>query len=332
MRRKTFILLLLAVSLLTGCRKDTDGPLSEVPLVISMGTKAAAGDGQGISNVLLVIMHNGTKVKSVYVNNSADLASADGINCGRLPVGLYDVYAYANIDLSSWVPEAIASDGSNFDEEGVMKSLSGKAVPTLEAQADSRMLLTGYGQVPITMTSAHGSLKLLRPVVRFNVEVHNHSSNDVVLNSLSFGNFNASTSYLFDHRDSQDSPVLPSGVSYRSLPDCVGNQSVPSHTDKEVFSTLLYENKATGSSNPYVLNMSLTMAAISKTIELNSQPLKMIDAETSQVTLLSQMLRNQEYTVVINIYYQELLGEFTVEVDNTTWGESQDRTSSWTFK
>ena len=47
--------------------------------------------------------------------------------------------------------------------------------------------------------------------------------------------------------------------------------------------------------------------------------LKLIDRESSRVSPLTQMVRGQKLTAVMNVYYQSATGEFTFSLDNTYW-------------
>ena len=47
--------------------------------------------------------------------------------------------------------------------------------------------------------------------------------------------------------------------------------------------------------------------------------LKLIDRETSRVSTLTQMVRGQKLTAVMNIYYESASGEFTFSLDNVYW-------------
>lgn len=49
--------------------------------------------------------------------------------------------------------------------------------------------------------------------------------------------------------------------------------------------------------------------------------LKRIDPETHQATPIKYMRRNQELTVVLNVYYEIARGEFDITVENTEWGD-----------
>ena len=50
--------------------------------------------------------------------------------------------------------------------------------------------------------------------------------------------------------------------------------------------------------------------------------MKLVDNKTSQVSVLDCMFRNQELNVILNVYYNEVQGEFDFYVDNTYWGST----------
>ena len=47
--------------------------------------------------------------------------------------------------------------------------------------------------------------------------------------------------------------------------------------------------------------------------------LKLIDRETSRVSTLTQMVRGQKLTAVMNVYYKSETGKFTFSLDNEYW-------------
>lgn len=52
--------------------------------------------------------------------------------------------------------------------------------------------------------------------------------------------------------------------------------------------------------------------------------LKLIDRESSRVSTLTQMIRGQKLTAVMNVYYESETGEFTFSLDNTYWEEGHN--------
>ncbi len=60
--------------------------------------------------------------------------------------------------------------------------------------------------------------------------------------------------------------------------------------------------------------------------------LKFIDEKTSKVTPVTFIKRNQDITIILNIYYKAGKHEFSFEVDNSYWGDSDGHTSSHDYK
>ena len=61
--------------------------------------------------------------------------------------------------------------------------------------------------------------------------------------------------------------------------------------------------------------------------------MKLIDNKTNQVTRLSQMVRNQELNVVINVYYGVEIGDFDFKIENKFWsGGEREHSSRHTFE
>ena len=54
-------------------------------------------------------------------------------------------------------------------------------------------------------------------------------------------------------------------------------------------------------------------------VDPDGSVMKLIDNETSQVTRLTQMVRNQELNVVLNVYRGVVSGDFDFYVDNVYW-------------
>ncbi len=54
-------------------------------------------------------------------------------------------------------------------------------------------------------------------------------------------------------------------------------------------------------------------------VDAEGSTMRLVDRETAQVSQLTQMRRNQELNVVLNVYYQQEAHEFGFVVDNTYW-------------
>ena len=225
------------------------------------------------SNVLVIIANSGgTIIDKVYksypyVQGADDLqlsvpeteVGSDDIRFKDLKVGSYHVYVYANIDHTAWQTEGATiadvekalNPGDILDKDRLLRTLSSGEAP---AAPSSGMLLMGHEVLNVGVSENLGEVSLVRPVVRFNVYLHNHTPFTVTLDDLSFSNFNATQSYLLDHRTGDGTPTMPGTVTYGALP--AYNTAAPIQTEasvgsdadagkKLVYSTLLYENEAT---------------------------------------------------------------------------------------
>ena len=271
MRRFILISALVAAALLVaGCRgenvPDNTGTGS---LLLQLGivepddpqTKASLSDGDYFKNVLVVIVNNAGKVVAKeYVSQDEGVATKQ-VYFTDLKVDTYEVYAYANIDHVDWQAETIEAveksltavrggGGDPLDDMRVLATLTGTDTPAVPATS---MLLTGHKQLSVGVNENIGQVDLLRPVVRFNVYVHNHTAFPIKLTSLSFSDFNVSVSYLLDHWTSEGMPSIPAGAVYRAMPasgyDADHPLEIPAASDTDenagrvlAYSKLLYEN------------------------------------------------------------------------------------------
>lgn len=289
MRRRFFISLLLLLVALWSCRRTAPEPIQEGAtgsLTLLLGsrdpqTKAdpedPSLDGYAFKNVLVIIADANRKViDKVYktyphVQEQGDIQGTvaasqvtnDAINFRDLKVGAYQVYVYANIKHTDWqktgstveeVEKTLAAGTGTLDVDHQLAALSGSQVPAIPA-GENGMLLTGHKELFVGVHENIGEVDLLRPVVRFNVYIHNHTPFSLTLNKLDFTPFNASASYLLDHRADDGSPVVPDETEYRKLPayDEANPKIVEAPTGSEatagrelVYRQLLYENKIKG--------------------------------------------------------------------------------------
>lgn len=287
MRDFLHIGLLMSCLFLAGCRGGLEPVVSadelKGDLYLKIGssvfeTKSAdMAVGMAFEDVLVIIADNeGHVVDKVYKHypythsSSSDIQvevgtgelSEDVIQFSNLKVGAYQVYAYANTGHTDWqvenatiedVEKALAADGSGIlNADRLLKSLGSGEVPS-EPGADHGMLLTGHKQLSVGVDANIGEVELTRPVLRFNVYLHNHTPFQLTLEQLSFSHFNASATYLLDHRTSSGEPTVPDGVNYGPLP--AYNSANPVKINPPagdgvndgrmlVYSTLLYENQA----------------------------------------------------------------------------------------
>ena len=283
--------LLLAACLLAGCagksglpgsveRGDIRLHLSSLEATIETRAEETPQEGYAFHNLLVVLTDDhGRVIDKVYKDYpytpvSGDLQTAMGalpaedvIYFQNLGVGTYHAYAYANIDHTAWQVsgETIAEVEKNLHtlkHEGetvslntgrTLKEITDGTAPAMP-QTDP-MLLTGQVDVPVTVQVNEADLPLLRPVLRLNVFVNNTTPFDVNVLDLRFSLFNATKTYLLDHRTSAGLPVVPDGTQYVSLPALSGSVRVPAKSEEGgnegddnegalVYSTLLYENAA----------------------------------------------------------------------------------------
>lgn len=279
-------LLLAAACLLTGCQGKSDLPgsvergdirlhLSSLEASIETRAGETPQEGYAFHNLLVVLTDDhGHVVDKVYKEypytpSAGDLQTAMGelpaedvIYFQNLGVGTYHAYAYANIDHTAWqvTGETIAEVEKNLHSlkhEGETVSLNTgrelKAITSATAPVmpeTSPMLLTGEVTVPLTVQVNEVDLPLLRPVLRLNVYVNNHTPYDLDVVDLRFSPFNATKTYLLDHRTAAGVPVVPAGTEYVDLPPLTGPVLVPKPAVEDdndrtlVYSTLLYENDA----------------------------------------------------------------------------------------
>ena len=324
-----FILLAL---MLCGCVKETQPGASgygalELRLdsgsAVRLETKSFSDDlldGLRFQNVLVILTDNsGNVVGNVYktypyVPGVDDIQDAEGsdpvtedvIHFEHLLPGNYNVYAYANIDATTWqsselisAQEKTATSGSftsYLDRELAELTTAGTDTPDSPATS---MLLTGKKTIPVGLSVANETLELSRPVVRFSVTVRNHTSFPVTVDGLSFSHFNPDKAYLIDH-STDGVPVVPDGVTYRALPSYPILSGSPSTIGAEsedvVYQTLLYEN---ASPNAYKVFSTLTLDRSSEglsdlTISMGERPFGVID-----YTTLSEMDEGESVDVLV---------------------------------
>ena len=337
---RRIIISFMALAFFWACMEQSVQQYAPLTLRVATGldTKVSAAEGDAVLNVLiLLVQDNKLAANPIYRVAESGVNFMD-VDCGTLAVGTYEVYAYANILHSDWLPtsssveeiEKLMVKGDSFTDsrDRLMTVLTGTAAPAMPTET---MILTGTSSILVDITDNNGWVQLHRPVARFNVEVNNHSNAAIQLTSLSFSNFNPSKGFLFAHGDNAGNLTLPSNLSYRSLPAFEGPLDIASDSQRTVYTTLLYE----GAASSYTLNATVSMTTLENEHmerSLTNAAMVMVDPVTSLPTPLSQIVRNQDLTVVLNVYYQELEGSFSIEVDNTFWKESGAHNSNHTFR
>lgn len=297
-----------------------------------------AENGELFNNLLIVITDSNliplTMVPSVqYWAGSA--TNSKGLEFRNIPTGTYEVFAFANIDPNdTWGSglklNEISANPTNISSicsagkiaiDRLFTSLSSGSTPNTENLGTSGMLLTGRQTVTIDADHVSGTVTLIRPVARLRVLLRNHTGKDVTLNSLTFSDFNASTSYLLDHRNSTTGlPTIPPSVSsYGPIPAASTNQIISADTiEKEVYSKLLFENSAP----LYKMFAQVTVGSSPGAIAYlggsldEGSVLKRIDNYSHIATAVTYIQRNEELTVVMNVYSGSTIGSFVVSADN----------------
>ena len=259
---------LFALCVLAGCSREEDnaeagGGYGSLTLRLVPSAPASKADpsleGDAFRNALVVITDShGKVVGKEYLDYGPSVAlTRDDVSFHDLKVGVYHVYAYANIGHTAWqqdgatvadVEEALAV-GETLDVTRQLKELSGTDTPAVPT-GDNGMLLTGHRQLSVGVSENIGEVPLLRPVTRLNLYVHNYSPYPVTLEKLSFSDFNPSGTYLLDSRTASGEPTLPTANTYRALPayDETSPLVIPradgeNSGDALAYSTLLYENQ-----------------------------------------------------------------------------------------
>lgn len=288
MMRRFLLIFLGVMLLLAGCRREYAVPRAEggrgsLRLALRSGAPATkAGEmaeGLAFEDVLVVIADLEGNVKGLVYKEYpylpvdeddiqraelSDTPVRDSLFFENLELGEYQVYAYANTGHTAWqvsgstiadIERQLVPGTSVLDSLRTLAALSGTDPPA--APAD-KMLLTGHKQFFIGVSANSEEVELLRPVVRFNVFVHNHTEYELTLRNLSFSDFNATSSYLLGHLDAEGAPLVPGGADhpYRPLPayDTSSPVTIPAALDEDdpddtqtrklVYSQYLYENKA----------------------------------------------------------------------------------------
>ena len=328
--------LLLAVCLLAGCdiypvgvrRGDIRLSMRSFDATIDTRVEETPQEGYAFHNLLVVLTDDhGHVIDKVYKEypytpstgdlqtEAGELPGEDVIYFQNLAVGTYHAYAYANIDHTAWQVsgQTIAQVEKNLhtlkqhgetvtlDTERSLKAFSSGTAPTVPATVP--MLLTGQVTVPVNMAVNEAEISLKRPVIRFNVYVFNKAPFDLAVQDLRFSPFNATKTYLLEHRDgSGKPPYLPEGSEYVDLPPLSGTVTVPKYVEGEdnetlVYSTLLYESTAPSYRifmqldllNSGLVNSSRTLGTLVNNVALlpSSDVLSMQPGESKTVLLVN---------------------------------------------
>lgn len=353
-------LVVAAIVLATGCRQIDPAPATgDLLLSISageMGTKAPTDDqkeGKEFQKLLVIITDDQNKfLQGKYVPMTSPADILENIEFTGLPTGkTYKVFAFANIDHATWSPgfnlEQIENQDFSSILEGEDKLLKVNQLLTLSSgdvpnyPSESGMLLTGWQEVFVGVNKNLGTITLRRPVLRLNVLVRNRTGKEITLTNLHFSEFNTTKAFLLDHWTTEGVPVVPGTPSYTALypihtsgsdpTEPIIIPASPTEEDELVYSTLLFENAATAERYKMFATLKLkrdngtytTDYSLQETEGGSATPgcvLKLLDKETRQASEITYMCRNQDLTVVLNVYYEEILDKFTFSVESWTTG------------
>lgn len=239
----------------------------EASLVLNIGTRAITpGDGNaakggGMNDLIVFLVDNdmdsNNKVQAVSSISNLSSSKRQIINFDNIALGSYAIYAFANYSgnsIFSGTVFASLQKGDSFTQamaDAAFASLSGTATPdAMFRSSDGAMLLTACKKIEIKLGSNTAIVEMLRPLVHFLVELNNHSNHQMMVNqsSLSFSNFNASTSYVVAHDN------MNTGT-HRALPAKNAEIEIPAHESATVYECYLYENQA----NAYNFGMDVNM-------------------------------------------------------------------------
>ena len=309
MGKASFILLLFCALTVWSCQEVTvpgsEGSGSgsiELKLnssnAISLQTKATdltdLEEGLEFNNVLAILVNNSGNVVDKQYVAEASAVTQDVIQFNNLLPGNYQVYAYANIDATTWQKtgsETIASQENNLTAGTPFSSFVDRELATLTgtdvpSDPSTSMLLTGHKEILVGLASVTDTLDLLRPVVRFKVTVRNHTQFPVTVDELRFSPFNPDKAYLLDHRDASGVPSVPAGVTYREMPafdtSAGDDNSVAANAEEVIYQRLMYENAYPGNYKIYTtLSLDRSSASMSTIqLSLGNHPFGLIDYAT----------------------------------------------------
>lgn len=226
-------------------------------------------DGGGMEDLTLVVVNQNSKVEAIQ--HLSALSGGDQlvkeVRFEHLNFGNHTIYAYANTE-RSYLSEAktlLASleVGDSFgatQRDALFTTRTGTAAPT--TSATQPLLLTASQEVTIDIGTTTSSLVLVRPIVRFEVIMHNHAAVPVTVTGVTPSAFNPSTGYLLPHGG-----AIPSSVSYRNLPTYASytggtNRVIEANSEGTIYRTELFENRASS----YTLDLDLAITTTVKNL------------------------------------------------------------------
>lgn len=270
LRKYTLHCLLILVLALTACAGNSPMNGNEEDkacIVLSFNTRATtpgdgnASQGGGMNDLLVILVDNDQSDNVVRaVQSFSDLSSVTRqvVSFDNVALGAYSIYAFANYSnnsLFSGTAFASLEEGDNFTTamaDASFASLSGAGTTpdAMFRSSDGAMLLTARKDLDVKLGSNTCTVEMLRPLVHFLVEVNNHSDHKMMVDrsSLSFSNFNASTSYVVAHDG------MNTGT-HRAMPTQSGEVEIEAHEAASVYDCYIYENQASA----YHFGMKLNM-------------------------------------------------------------------------
>lgn len=326
-------------------REKVDWELSvSTALDASFEDTKAVEDGDSFHNLLVLLVRDGKVMqKKTWPENPAtpseDYVLSQELIFRGLEVGSYDVYAMANYDQTEWQTEPyIAASELNLqpgDEFSPDRLLT--AVLPEGLSAGTPMLLSGHSVVAVDVATSIGTLKLYRPVARFRVWMNNHTPYPIQVNAMSFNGFYANKGYLFGQSDQAGLPLMPDGCVLSELPSISSSTGeIAAGARARVYNHLLYEMQMP---NGYPCRMYAKVTMLNgdnNPVEEMGTPetgalMKQINNETSQVSRLTYLRRNEDVNVEVNVYYKIVEdGSVQLLVDNEYW-EGNGHESTHTY-
>lgn len=208
-------------------------------------------DGGGMEDVTLILVNSMGNISEIQQISSlsGEEQRAKSVTFVNLDVGNYTLYAYANVERSlldevksmlSTLRVGDAFDSNLYD--ALFTSLANRETPTIDNTHP--LLLTASKAVSVGIENSSTTIDLLRPVVKFEVRLYNHSTYPMQIDDVSFSNFNPSTGYILPKNGQ-----IPSSVTYRALPlydTYTGGTdvTVAAMSEGQIYQTALFENRA----------------------------------------------------------------------------------------
>ncbi len=218
-----------------------------------------------------------------------------------LDIGNYTIYAYANVynSLASRASirleavdegelfSAVMGQGDNVPRnmpDDIFSPLVDESMPNQTPTIDNihPLLLTASKVVPVDVSNTQAVVELLRPIVWFEMYVHNLTNYTLTIDALTFGKFNPTTGWVLpkeailaeNYRIPADELTdadghWPNGATntYRSLPPYpyrhIGSGvdedpiAIPAHESASVYQAFLFENAA--EKERYQFDMTLSI-------------------------------------------------------------------------